>query len=76
MIRSNFKYPPAAASVMEKTTSYLATFADEEEEGNAVCRVEGGREGSDCRERSVRAWKKGSTGGEREGWRQAGKIKV
>jgi len=30
---------------MEKTTSYLATFADEEEEGNAVWRVEGGREG-------------------------------
>ena len=45
MIRSNFKYPPAAASVMEKTTSYLATFADEEEEGTAVWRVEGGGEG-------------------------------
>ena len=36
---------------MEKTTSYLATFADEEEEGNAVGRreekegEEGGREG-------------------------------
>ncbi|GAB5037449.1 Hypothetical protein NocV09_08000030 [Nannochloropsis oceanica] len=33
---SNFKYPPAAASVLEKTTSYLATLADEDEEGSAV----------------------------------------